>query len=124
MSGLHGSESHFITPGEAEERGLNAPKAGSAECPWCGRVLEPRRLLHDRFQERLDQATGGTVKLTEDIRDYYRKYGGTPHLDGQYTVFGEVVEGLDVVRKINYVQTDDYARPVDDVRIVKATVVK
>lgn len=78
----------------------------------------------DRFQERLDQATGGTVKLTEDIRDYYRKYGGTPHLDGQYTVFGEVVEGLDVVRKINYVQTDDYARPVDDVRIVRATVVK
>ena len=45
MSGLHGSESHFITPGEAEERGLNAPKAGSAECPWCGRVLEPRGVM-------------------------------------------------------------------------------
>lgn len=45
MSGLHGSESHFITPGEAEERGLNAPKAGSAECPWCGHVLEPRGVM-------------------------------------------------------------------------------
>ena len=58
--------------------------------------------------------------MTEEIRDYYRKYGGSPHLDGQYTVFGEVVEGMDVVRKIEMVPTDDYARPVDDVRIVKA----
>jgi peptidyl-prolyl cis-trans isomerase B (cyclophilin B) len=39
-------------------------------------------------------------------------------------VFGEVVEGMDVVRKIQMVQTDDYARPVDDVKIIKATVVK
>ena len=66
----------------------------------------------------------GKVKLTDDIRDYYRKYGGAPHLDGQYTVFGEVVEGMTVVRDIDYVRTDDYDRPVDDVRIIKATVVK
>ena len=45
MSGLHGGESHFITPGEAEERGLDAPKTGNAECPWCGRMLEPRGVM-------------------------------------------------------------------------------
>ena len=78
----------------------------------------------NRMQERIDEATQGKVKMTEDIRDYYRKYGGTPHLDGQYTVFGEVVEGLKVVRDINYVRTDDYDRPIDDVHIIKATVVK
>ena len=78
----------------------------------------------NRMQERIDEATQGKVKMTEDIRDHYRKYGGTPHLDGQYTVFGEVVEGLKVVRDINYVRTDDYDRPIDDVHIIKATVVK
>lgn len=78
----------------------------------------------NRIQERLDEKTGGTVKLTEEIRDHYRKYGGAPHLDGQYTVFGEVVDGLKVVRNINYVHTDDYDRPIDDVHIIKATVVK
>ena len=45
-------------------------------------------------------------------------------MDGQYTVFGEVSEGLDVVRKINFVRTDDYNRPIDDVRIIKASVIR
>ncbi|MBR6456393.1 MAG: peptidylprolyl isomerase [Prevotella sp.] len=78
----------------------------------------------DRYQERIDKATDGAVKLTDDIRDYYRKIGGTPWLDGQYTVFGEVVEGLDVAQKIDYVRTDDYDRPIDDVKIIRATILK
>lgn len=78
----------------------------------------------DRYQERIDKATNGTVKLTDEIRDYYRKIGGTPWLDGQYTVFGEVIEGLDVAQKIDYVRTDDYNRPIDDVKIIRATIVK
>lgn len=81
-------------------------------------------MVLDRYQERIDKATGGTVKLTEEIRDYYRKIGGTPWLDGQYTVFGEVVEGLDVAVKIDYVRTDDYNHPIDDVKIIRATIVK
>ena len=50
--------------------------------------------------------------------------GGTPHLDGQYTVFGEVTEGLDIVGKIQGVVTDDMDRPLEDVRIIKAERVK
>jgi peptidyl-prolyl cis-trans isomerase B (cyclophilin B) len=58
------------------------------------------------------------------MRTAYRKQGGSPHLDGQYTVFGEVVEGLDVVDRIQRVFTDDYDRPVDDVRILRASIVE
>lgn len=78
----------------------------------------------DKVQARLDETTGGKVKLTPEVREAYRMYGGTPHLDGQYTVFGEVVKGLNVVRDIDYVDTDDNDRPVWDVKIIKATVIK
>lgn len=78
----------------------------------------------DRTQQKLDVATGGKVKLTPEMRETYKTLGGTPHLDGQYTVFGEVTEGMDVVEAIQGVQTDANARPLEDIRIIKATVVK
>ncbi|HJD74441.1 peptidylprolyl isomerase [Bacteroides reticulotermitis] len=52
----------------------------------------------------------------------YSTLGGTPHLDGEYTVFGEVVEGLDIVDKIQQVKTDRGDRPEADVKIKKVTV--
>ena len=81
-------------------------------------------LTLDRLNHKLDSLSHGTMSFTEEMMDYYRKVGGSPHLDGQYTVFGEVVEGLDVVDKIQQVFTDDYHRPVDDVRIIRVTVEK
>ena len=48
---------------------------------------------------------------------------GTPHLDGQYTVFGEVIEGLDVIDAIANVKTAPGDRPIEDVRIIKMTVI-
>ena len=64
------------------------------------------------------------MKLTPDVREAYKATGGTPHLDGQYTVFGEVMEGLDVVKEIDWADTDEYARPKEDIRIIKAEVIK
>jgi peptidyl-prolyl cis-trans isomerase B (cyclophilin B) len=52
-------------------------------------------------------------------RGMYKMLGGAPHLDGNYTVFGEVTEGLDVVDKIAAVPTDMYDRPRADVRIIR-----
>lgn len=78
----------------------------------------------DKVQQQLDERTGGKVKLTEEVREAYKEVGGTPHLDGQYTVFGEVTEGLDVIERMQEVETDGNARPVTDIRIVKATVVR
>ena len=56
------------------------------------------------------------------MTDDYQMVGGTPHLDGEYTVFGEVIEGLDVVDRIQQVKTDSNDRPVSDIRIIMAWV--
>lgn len=78
----------------------------------------------DQVQARLDKATKGKVTIPPALREAYYKKGGTPHLDGQYTVFGEVVEGMDVVQAIQNVETDAHDRPLQDVRILRAAVVK
>lgn len=83
-----------------------------------GKVFDDKGL--DTVQERLDKRTGGKVKLTPEMRDVYKTTGGTPHLDGQYTVFGEVVSGLEVVDAIQRVATDGNDRPIEDVRIIRA----
>jgi peptidyl-prolyl cis-trans isomerase B (cyclophilin B) len=85
-----------------------------------GRVFDDEGL--DRIQIRLDARTDGRVKLTPEMREVYKTVGGTPHLDGQYTVFGEVVSGLDVVDAIQQVATDANDRPLTDVRILRAYV--
>lgn len=78
----------------------------------------------DAVQLQLDRRTAGSVKLTPEMRQTYRTTGGTPHLDGQYTVFGEVVDGLEVVDAIDHTATDQNDRPTEDVRILKARLVE
>lgn len=78
----------------------------------------------EREQEYLDSLFGDSIKMTPQMIETYRKVGGTPHLDGTYTVFGEVIEGMDVVDKIEKADTDDYDRPVEDIRILKALITK
>lgn len=81
-------------------------------------------MMLDHVQDRLDEATGGQIKLTPELREAYQRFGGTPHLDGQYTVFGQVVEGLDVVNRIQWAETDANNRPLNDIRIIKAKIVE
>jgi peptidyl-prolyl cis-trans isomerase B (cyclophilin B) len=56
-------------------------------------------------------------RIPWEQKEVYMKVGGTPHLDGNYTVFGEVISGMEVIDKIAAVQTDRNNRPVKDVRM-------
>ena len=78
----------------------------------------------DWAQERLNAHTDNTVQMTPEVRNIYKEVGGTPHLDGQYTVFGQVLDGLDVVDRIQKQPVDANDRPLADVRIRKAIVLK
>ena len=79
-----------------------------------------------KYSERAMEFTESRldIELTPEMREAYMTVGGTPHLDGSYTVFGEIVEGLDVVERIQNVETDESDRPLKPVMIIKATVVK
>ena len=78
----------------------------------------------DDMEERVYRATKTLFSFPQEIREAYYKIGGTPHLDTQYTVFGEVLEGLDVVDKIQRMPGDENNRPLTDIKIIKATVIK
>lgn len=80
-----------------------------------GKVWTPEEL------DMMEQQRG--LAFSPEQRQAYTTIGGTPHLDGGYSVFGEVVEGLEVVGKIAAVQTGAADRPVQDVKM-KIEIVK
>jgi len=81
-----------------------------------GKSVEPRML------EQMELRSG--FEYPEEIKEQYAKVGGTPQLDMGYTVYGQLVEGWDVLDKIASSKTDGSDRPNEDVLIKKVTVIK
>lgn len=74
-------------------------------------------------QAKAQQKEEGVRKFTPEQIKIYTSKGGAPHLDGDYTVFGEVVEGMDAVSRIEAVKTNKADRPIENIRILKATII-
>jgi cyclophilin family peptidyl-prolyl cis-trans isomerase len=86
------------------------------ESSGCQFYIVQGKKFTDEQLDRLETQMKRT--FTAEQRDAYKTIGGTPHLDMGYTVYGEVIEGLDVLDKIAAVKTAPGDRPVDDVRIL------
>lgn len=97
---------------------VNPKKASSATQFY----IVQGQVWDDKTLEMMEQRFG--KKFTAEQRKVYTTMGGTPHLDGDYTVFGEVVDGMEVVNKISDLPCDRMDRPVEDVKIISVKVIK
>jgi peptidyl-prolyl cis-trans isomerase B (cyclophilin B) len=95
----------------AAARDDNPAKASSG----CQFYIVQGKKWTDEQLDNLEKNRLGGRKIPVDQREYYKQYGGTPQLDQSYTVFGQVVKGLDVIDKIATLKTDANNRPVTDV---------
>ena len=103
---------------------VNPTKASSASqfyIVW-GKVYTKEQL--ENYKEFYARRTGRELVISPEQEAVYTTVGGTPHLDGEYTVFGEVVSGLDVVEKIQSAACDGNDRPLEDVRIMKTEIIR
>lgn len=77
----------------------------------------------DKLTQVVEQRSRGALKFSKEVKKEYLKTGGTPHLDGAYTVFAEVIDGMKVIDKIQSVRTTQSDRPVNDIRILSAEII-
>jgi peptidyl-prolyl cis-trans isomerase B (cyclophilin B) len=128
---LGGGDIGYLIPAEFKvekyihkKGALAAARTGNPlkESSGCQFYIVEGKKYKDSDLDNFEKQKG--FKYTEAQRNLYKTIGGTPHLDNEYTVYGEVIEGLDIVTKISKVRCAGSNRPVEDVRIIKARVIR
>lgn len=92
----------------------NNPNKSSSGCQFY--IVVGRQFTDDEL-DKLSERTGRTY--TPEQREIYKTKGGTPHLDGNYTVFGKVTDGMEVVEKIINEPRNSMDRPDKDIRMLE-----
>ena len=80
------------------------------------------KLQNELIEQMTKEVAANPAKISDDVKAAYTTIGGTPHLDGAYTVFGEITDGMDVVAAIEKAETDRNDRPKQDIKIISATI--
>lgn len=80
------------------------------------------QIINQKIEKEFEGYKGNAI--SKEAGEAYKTIGGTPFLDGDYTVFGEVIEGMDIVEKIAARKTDAHDRPEEDVIILKAEITR
>ena len=112
----------FVTENIHKKGALAAARTGDfvnpekASSPTQFYIVQGKALSEDELKNLENR---GGKSWTPEQKEVYKAVGGTPFLDMEYTVFGEVVEGLETVDKIAEVPTKPGDRPVSDVRIIR-----
>ena len=78
--------------------------------------------IESLLRQQYENANKGETDFPDEVKEFYRQTGGTPWLDKMHTVFGQVVEGMDIVDEIADVSTDDNSKPNNDVVISSVTI--
>ena len=106
------SPKYFHRKGALAAARDNNPKKESSGCQFY--IVEGRKWSKSELDK---QAARAARKLTDAQRKVYETEGGTPHLDGAYTVFGQVIDGMDVLDKISAQPRDERDRPDKDIKM-------
>lgn len=114
-----------ITGQQLQALGMKMIKQKEAELKAAGKPVDMQQIYNEAngVLKLMWEKGEGKFSYTPEQKELYKTLGGTPHLDGAYSVFGEVTEGMDVVEKINLVPTANGDRPKKDIVVKKVSVV-